>query len=136
MAEGCLGTGGFGDFCHPHFNGSSKQSYCWRDASCCVWSGAIIAEKFVDVLFPHNGCNVFSSVRMNRSISPFASGQRGVTFRCVNPRYSANSLHSALLNGGPLSERTILGIPKVENILSSWGFADVEVSSSITGYRE
>ena len=50
---------------------------------------------------------------MNLSASPFASGQRGVTFLCLNPRVSKNVLKSLLLKGGPLSDFNIPGTPNM-----------------------
>ena len=81
----------------------------------------------------------FPSVLSSLSTSPLAWGQCGVTRRCVKPRYSANSLNSLLLKGGPLSVRTRQGIPNWAKILSRCGITvlfDVECMMSTTGYRE
>ena len=45
------------------------------------------------------------------STCPWALGCRGVIFLCVNPISAANSLKSSELNGGPLSDWTVLGTP-------------------------
>ena len=76
---------------------------------------------------------------MNDSASEFPCGHKGVTVTNSMPWISMYRLISCPLNGGPLSDTTLYGIPCVENILSSFGIsaaADVECTISTSGYRE
>ena len=76
---------------------------------------------------------------MNDSASELPCGHKGVTVTNSMPWISMYRLISCPLNGGPLSDTTLYGIPCVENILSSFGIsaaADVECTISTSGYRE
>lgn len=59
-----------------------------------------------------------------------------MTFLYLKPSVWVNSLNSLPLNGGLLSDRTISGIPNVENVLSNFEITvnvDVERTILITG---
>lgn len=61
---------------------------------------------------------------------PWGLGCRGVTFLCVNPISAANSLRSPELNGGPLSDWTVL------NSLSDEDFFIFCRTGLMAGYLE
>ena len=73
---------------------------------------------------------------MNLSASPFARGCSGVTLWCLKPISLAKFQKSVELNGGPLSDLSLSGIPCITNSfrsLSHVGLHEVDVTCSITG---
>ena len=77
------------------------------------------------------------SVRIKRSTSPFASGCSGVTFRCSKPNDFEKSLNSLPLNGGPLSDFMVWGMPCLAKIVSNLGrtaLLDTKEITSTSGY--
>ena len=73
---------------------------------------------------------------MNLSHSPLARGHIGVILLCVNLWSLANDANSRLLNGGPLSLRSLSGVPNIENMSDITGMqtlADVEDTALTIG---
>ena len=60
---------------------------------------------------------IFFTVCTARSTSPFDLGKTGLLVTTLHPHSLANAKQSALSKGGPLSERSISGIPCLANKL-------------------
>ena len=104
--------------------------YCSRNllSSCC--HDRFSAFAVLSVL--PSGC-------INRSASALPWGQRGVENFGVTPSAAKYREYSSPLKGGPLSVFTVLGMPCVANILSSFGMtteAFVDFTISTSGKRE
>ena len=87
-------------------------------------------------------CAVFKALPrgcMNLSASAFPCGQYGVENSGLIPSVSRYLRYSSPLNGGPLSDFTMLGMPCVAKILSNFGItvdALVDRTISTSGYLE
>ena len=62
---------------------------------------------------------VFIRSLLKLSTCPLAFGQKGVILWCLIPQALRNTVHSLLLNGGPLSLLMTSGYPYVQNTLST-----------------
>ena len=60
---------------------------------------------------------IFLAVWTARSTSPFDLGNVGLLVILLHPQSLANAKYSALSKGGPLSERSVSGIPCLANKL-------------------